>query len=111
MWPGGSWRGEAGPWKVEGEPEAALRDLEEAMEALSKSNLAEDKRAAKKAELQKLVKDIRTSKAVVKKTILEEKKGLAMLPNTNPLYPTFSDAVKIEYEEGRGRFAKREVHI
>ena len=60
--------------------------------------------------LQKLVKDIRTSKAV-KKTIIEEKKGLAMLPNTNPLYPTFSDAVKIEYEEGRGRFAvaKREV--
>ena len=97
--------------KARGEPETALRDLEDAMEALSKSNLAEDKRVAKKAELQKLVKDIRTSKAVVKKTILEEKKGLAMLPNTNPLYPTFSDAVKIEYEEGRGRFAvaKREV--
>ena len=38
---------------------------------------------------------------------------LAELPDRNPLYPTFSNAVKIEYEEGRGRFAvaKREVKV
>ena len=35
------------------------------------------------------------------------------LPATNPLYPTFSDAVKIEYAPGRGRFAvaRRDVGV
>ena len=97
--------------KTGGESGAAVQDLEDAMEALSRSNLAEEKRSAKKGELQRLVKETRSCKEAAKK----ERGGmqLAELPDRNPLYPTFSNAVKIEYEEGRGRFAvaKREVKV
>ena len=101
--------------KARGELEAAVQDLEDAMDALSRSNLAEEKRAAKKGELQRLVKEIRSCKTVKKREVEErgEGGGEAELPDRNPLYPTFSDAVKIEYEEGRGRFAvaKRPVRV
>ena len=101
--------------KARGELEAAVQDLEDAMDALSRSNLAEDKRAAKKGELQRLVKEIRSCKTVKKREVQERGGGGggAELPDRNPLYPTFSDAVKIEYEEGRGRFAvaKRPVRV
>ena len=103
--------------KTRGESGAAVQDLEDAMEALSRSNLAEEKRAAKKGELQRLVKETRSCKEAAKKRgDHKEKRGgaqLAELPDRNPLYPTFSNAVKIEYEEGRGRFAvaKREVKV
>ena len=97
--------------KMRGEAEAAVKDLEDAMDALSRSNLAEDKRLAKKGELQRLVKDIRSCKTVKKSG--EGRGGQLELPDRNPLYPTFSNAVKIEYEEGRGRFAvaKRAVRV
>ena len=98
--------------KTRGDLEAAVQDLEDAMEALSSSKLAEEKRTTKKGELQRLVKEIRSSlgKKPVKK---KEETQQAELPNRNPLYPTFSNAVKILYEEGRGRFAvaKREVMV
>ena len=100
--------------KTRGESGAAVQDLEDAMEALSRSNLAEEKRSAKKGELQRLVKEIRSCKEAAKKRG-EQERGVqvAELPDRNPLYPTFSNAVKIEYEEGRGRFAvaKREVKV
>ena len=49
----------------------------------------------------------------VKKGVREGGGGLAELPDRNPCYPTFSNAVKILYEEGRGRFAvaKRAVKV
>ena len=100
--------------KTRGESGAAVQDLEDAMEALSRSNLAEEKRSAKKGELQRLVKETRSCKEAAKKRGDQEQGvQLAELPDRNPLYPTFSNAVKIEYEEGRGRFAvaKREVKV
>ena len=98
--------------KSRGEADAAVKDLEDAVDALSRSNLAEDKRLAKKGELQRLMKDIRSCKTV-KKGVREGGGGLAELPDRNPCYPTFSNAVKILYEEGRGRFAvaKRAVKV
>ena len=80
-----------------------VEDLEAAVGALGSSNLKEEKREEKRKELRKLIKEIRGSKEV-KKVVAKEPK-LPELPAVNPLYPTFSDAVKIVYQEGRGRFA------
>ena len=81
----------------------AVEDLEATVVALGTSNLKEEKREEKRKELRKLIKEIRGSKEMKKVAAKEPK--LPELPAVNPLYPTFSDAVKIVYEEGRGRFA------
>ena len=59
--------------KTRGEFEAAVQDVEDAMDALSNSKLAEEKRAAKKGELQRLVKEIRSCKEAAKKRGAREK--------------------------------------
>ena len=86
-----------------GEQGGALQDLEQAVVALGSSTLKEEKRQEKKVELQKLMKEIKSSKVVTKNVVDVVK--LPELPGENPLYPTFSDAVSFVYEEGRGRYA------
>mgnify|MGYP007123556186 CR=1 FL=1 len=81
----------------------AVEDLEATVVALGTSNLKEEKREEKRKEPRKLIKEIKGTKEV-KKVVTKEPK-VPELPAVNPLYPTFSDAVKIVYEEGRGRFA------
>ena len=72
--------------KTRGDLEAAVQDLEDAMEALSSSKLAVEKRTTKKGELQRLVKEIRScKKSAVKKS---GEKVMAELPDRHPLYPT-----------------------
>ena len=95
-----------------GKLEEGVADVDDAVAALEKANLAQEKRDGKKAELQRF--GIGLGRPVVSLTPLRLRKELStalsggggsrggspkplepLLPEENPKFPTFSDAVRI----------------
>merc|ERR1712223_199767 len=97
-----------------GKLEEGVADVDDAVAALEKANLVQEKRDGKKAELQRLRKELSTALSGGGGSRESSPKPLEpLLPGENPKFPTFSDAVRIRYEEGRGRFAvaAREIKV
>merc|ERR1712223_68375 len=97
-----------------GKLEEGVADVDEAVAALEKANLAQEKRDGKKAELQRFRKELSTALAGGGGSRGSSPKPVEpLLPGENSKFPTFSDAVRIRYEEGRGRFAvaAREIKV
>ena len=70
---------------------------------LTNSRLEGKRRDARRKELEKLLKEIKGEKTRQKE--VDAPSPAPELPGVNTQFPNFSDAVRIRYEEGRGRFA------
>jgi hypothetical protein len=79
--------------------------VEAAVVALEGCRLEGTKLTAKQAELERLGKEVRAAGAGGEEARPGGQGEGPALPGDNPRFPTFSDAVTIRYEEGRGRFA------
>ena len=90
--------------QVLGRREQAMGDAKAALEGLKLAKLAPEKIEAKRGELEKLVQDL-AKKQEVTEEVTSSLREEPQLPGENPKFPNFSDAVRIKYEEGRGRFA------
>ena len=91
----------------------ALEDVKLALKHLKFSTLDEGKLSAKQSELSKVklllerrdVKNVNSSSEPGQTVTADSRKSLLSLENASSQFPSLSQAVLLQYEEGRGRYA------